>query len=222
MTWTKENLKMTYFSDGTPIVMAKNEEDWINYFHAEIPCWRYYQYDANQDPRLGLEYNMYVIMHEKELHLKAGECLPSMIGNILVPISAIGMNCIFPMLFLPKPQKTEANNTVLFIGTAVIENMKAASLSSRAKINQAFLLSLTVQSRITKKAVDRNDNNKAVWWAMTPKKIGSKFNIPQPTIISLRLGKTMIQKWPLFISLLGIMMAMVFLPKIPFSFTGIS
>jgi len=169
MTWTKENLKMTYFSDGTPIVMAKNEEDWINYFHAEIPCWRYHQYDPNQDPRLGLEYNMYVIMNEKRI---APECWRVPTINDWKHFSAnIGD---WHELYIPDAVFTLATKDGSKQYGAVYWNSghrkdESRILKLKGKNKSGF--SAIPNRSISRygNAVDRNDNNKAVWWAMTPK-----------------------------------------------------
>lgn len=170
MTWTKENLKMTYFSDGTPIVMAKNEEDWINYFHAEIPCWRYYQYDPNQDPRLGLEYNMYVIMNEKRI-APEGWRVPTI--NDWKHLSAnIGD---WNELYIPDAVFTQATKDGSKQYGAVYWNSGHRKHDSRiiklkGKNKSGFSAIPNRSISRYDKAVDRNDNNKAVWWAMTPKK----------------------------------------------------
>lgn len=170
MTWTKENLKMTYFSDGTPIVMAKNEEDWINYFHAEIPCWRYYQYDPNQDPRLGLEYNMYVIMHEKRI-APEGWRVPT-INDWKHLSTNIGD---WNELYIPDAVFTQATKDGSKQYGAVYWNSGHRKHESRiiklkGKNKSGFSAIPNRSISYYEKAVDRNDNNKAVWWAMTPKK----------------------------------------------------
>lgn len=165
--WTTENLKLTYFRDGTPIVRAKNEEEWINYFHAQIPCWRYPQYDPNQDPRLGIEYNMYALMNEKQM-APEGWRVPTI--NDWKNFSAnVGD---WNELYIPDAVFTMATKDRSKKYGSVYWNSRHRKHDSRViklkgKNKTGFSAIPNRSMRYSYEALDSNDNNKAVWWAMT-------------------------------------------------------
>ena len=57
---TSSNLAVTVFNDGTPIVQALNNAEWMDYSSNDIPCWAYYNYDPAY-AIFGKIYNEHVI-----------------------------------------------------------------------------------------------------------------------------------------------------------------
>jgi hypothetical protein len=43
--WTTSNLTVSKFQDGTPILQAKTNEEWMKFITDKIPAWAYYNYD---------------------------------------------------------------------------------------------------------------------------------------------------------------------------------
>ncbi len=168
--WTTENLKMTYFRDGTPIVMAKNEDEWVNYFHAGIPCWRYLQYDSNQDPRLGLEYNMYALMSEKQI-APEGWRVPTINDwkNFSATVGDWNELYIRDAVFTlaTKDGNKQYGATYWNSGHRFHES-RVLKLKGKNKSNFSAIPNRTMPRY--EKGLDNNDNRKACWWAMTPKK----------------------------------------------------
>lgn len=174
LLWTTENLRMTYFRDGTPIVMARNEEDWIYYFHAEIPCWRYFNYDPNMDSRLGIEYNMYALMNENQI-APEGWSVPTI--NDWKKFSAgIGdwNELYLPEMVFTKATKDGSKKFGYVYWNSRHRKHESEILKLKGKNKSGF--SAIPNRSILKDSYykDREDNNRAVWWAMTPKKDWSK------------------------------------------------
>ena len=165
-TWTRENLKMTYFRDGTPIVMARNEDDWISYFHAEIPCWRYQNYDPNQDPRLGLEYNMYALMSEKQI-APEGWRVPTI--NDWKNFSAtVGdwQQLYIPDAVFTMGTKDGSKRYGAVYWNTTHRNRKSGVVRLKGKNKSGFSAIPNRSIRFYSNVKDKLDNNKAVWWAM--------------------------------------------------------
>ncbi len=174
LLWTTENLRMTYFRDGTPIVIARNEEDWIYYFHAEIPCWRYFNYDPNMDSRLGIEYNMYALMNENQI-APEGWSVPTI--NDWKKFSAgIGdwNELYLPEMVFTKATKDGSKKFGYVYWNSRHRKHESEILKLKGKNKSGF--SAIPNRSILKDSYykDREDNNRAVWWAMTPKKDWSK------------------------------------------------
>lgn len=170
LTWTKENLKMTYFRDGTPIVMAKNEEEWINYFHAEIPCWRYHKYDPNQDQRLGLEYNMYALMSEKQI-APVGWRVPTINDwkNLTATIGDWNELYIPDAVFtLATKDGSKQYGAVFWDSYHRKHEDRVIKLKGKNKSGFSAIPNRSIWYEQIHKV--KNDNNKAAWWALTPKK----------------------------------------------------
>lgn len=168
--WTTENLKVTYFRDGTPIVMAKNEDDWVNYFHAGIPCWRYLQYDSNQDPRLGLEYNMYALMSDKQI-APEGWRVPTINDwkNFSKNVGDWNELYIRDAVFtLATKDGNKQYGAAYWNSVHRFHESRVLKLKGKNKSNFSAIPNRTMS--FYEKGPENNDNRKASWWAMTTKK----------------------------------------------------
>ena len=59
--WMAENLKVTHFNNGDPIVEAKSDEEWKELAEAKKPAWCYYDYDSSNNEAYGKLYNWYAV-----------------------------------------------------------------------------------------------------------------------------------------------------------------
>jgi uncharacterized protein (TIGR02145 family) len=62
--WMSENLRSTKLNDGKSIALAKNKDEWMVYCKKKLPCYCYYQFDA-QYKDYGFIYNFYASHHNK-------------------------------------------------------------------------------------------------------------------------------------------------------------
>lgn len=59
--WSKENLSVSTFQDGTPISEISSSAQWQEYASTETPGWCYYDFDAGNAQTYGKLYNWYAI-----------------------------------------------------------------------------------------------------------------------------------------------------------------
>ena len=74
--WTTSNLTVSKFQDGTPILQAKTNEEWMKFISDKIPAWAYYNYDYESGKEYGKIYNFYVVNNSKNIAPEAFE-IPS-------------------------------------------------------------------------------------------------------------------------------------------------
>lgn len=60
-TWDDQNLDVDSFGDGTQIVEAVSDQEWINYCASGTPAYRYYNDDSSNGTIYGRLYNWYVV-----------------------------------------------------------------------------------------------------------------------------------------------------------------
>jgi len=65
--WMTENLRVTHFRNGDPIVEAKSAEDWIEYGTNGIPAWCYFDNLTEKEKHNGKLYNWYAINDSRGL-----------------------------------------------------------------------------------------------------------------------------------------------------------
>ena len=65
--WTKENLAVESFQDGTPITECSSSEQWAELSTTNTPAWCYYNFDPSLEEEYGKLYNYYVISSSKEI-----------------------------------------------------------------------------------------------------------------------------------------------------------
>ena len=74
--WTTTNLNVSKFQDGTPILQAKSNEEWMKLINDKTPAWAYYNYDNEMEKEYGKIYNFYAANNSKKL-VPAGFEIPS-------------------------------------------------------------------------------------------------------------------------------------------------
>ena len=74
--WTTSNLTVSKFQDGTPILQAKTNEEWMKFISDKIPAWAYYNYNYESVKEYGKIYNFYVVNNSKNI-APAGFEIPS-------------------------------------------------------------------------------------------------------------------------------------------------
>jgi uncharacterized protein (TIGR02145 family) len=60
-TWMSENLNVSKFRNGDPIIEAKSAEEWINAGKKGTPAWCYYNNDPKNREKYGKLYNWYAV-----------------------------------------------------------------------------------------------------------------------------------------------------------------
>lgn len=65
--WTKENLAVESFQDGTPITECSSSEQWSELASTNTPAWCYYNFDPSLEEEYGKLYNYYVISSSKDI-----------------------------------------------------------------------------------------------------------------------------------------------------------
>lgn len=65
--WTKENLAVESFQDGTPITECSSSEQWAELASTNTPAWCYYNFDPSNEEEYGKLYNYYVISSSKNI-----------------------------------------------------------------------------------------------------------------------------------------------------------
>ena len=60
-TWTTENLNVSTFRNGDPIMEAKTNEEWENAGKNKQPAWCYYENDPKNGDKYGKLYNWYAV-----------------------------------------------------------------------------------------------------------------------------------------------------------------
>lgn len=65
--WTKENLGIESFQDGTPITECTSSEQWAILASTNTPAWCYYNFDPANEEEYGKLYNYYVISSSKSI-----------------------------------------------------------------------------------------------------------------------------------------------------------
>jgi uncharacterized protein (TIGR02145 family) len=65
--WTKENLAVESFQDGTPITECSSSEQWAELASRNTPAWCYYNFDPSNEEEYGKLYNYYVVSSSKEI-----------------------------------------------------------------------------------------------------------------------------------------------------------
>ena len=63
--WSKENLAVETFQDGTPITECSSSEQWATLASTNTPAWCYYNFDPSLEEEYGKLYNYYVISSSK-------------------------------------------------------------------------------------------------------------------------------------------------------------
>ncbi len=66
-TWTAENLNVTRFRNGDPIMEAQTMDEWREADLAGIPAWCYYNEDAENAPQFGKLYNWHAVRDPRGL-----------------------------------------------------------------------------------------------------------------------------------------------------------
>ena len=66
-TWMAENLNVTRFRNGDPIMEAQTMDEWREADLAGIPAWCYYNEDAENAPQLGKLYNWHAVRDARGL-----------------------------------------------------------------------------------------------------------------------------------------------------------
>ncbi len=66
-TWSDKNLNVSVFNDGTKIIEAKTNEEWIKALENKTPAWCYYDNDIKNGEKYGKLYNWYAIKNKKNL-----------------------------------------------------------------------------------------------------------------------------------------------------------
>lgn len=66
-TWMGENLNVSTFRNGDPIMEAKTDAEWIKAFEDESPAWCYYNNDPAMGAKYGKLYNWYAVFDSREL-----------------------------------------------------------------------------------------------------------------------------------------------------------
>ena len=75
-TWTTENLNVSTFRNGDPIMEAKTNEEWENAGKNKQPAWCYYENDPKNGAKYGKLYNWYAVNDPRGL-APAGWHVPS-------------------------------------------------------------------------------------------------------------------------------------------------
>ena len=65
--WSKENLAVESFQDGTPITECSSSEQWVELASTNTPAWCYYNFDPSLEEEYGKLYNYYVISSSKNI-----------------------------------------------------------------------------------------------------------------------------------------------------------
>ena len=65
--WTKENLAVESFRDGTPITECSSSEQWQQLSLDNKPAWCYYKFDASNEEEYGKLYNYYAVSSSKNI-----------------------------------------------------------------------------------------------------------------------------------------------------------
>lgn len=65
--WTKENLAVESFRDGTPITECSSSEQWQQLSLDNKPAWCYYKFDASNEEEYGKLYNWYVVSSSRQV-----------------------------------------------------------------------------------------------------------------------------------------------------------
>jgi uncharacterized protein (TIGR02145 family) len=65
--WTKENLAVESFQDGTPITECSSSEQWQQLAIDNKPAWCYYKFDASNEEEYGKLYNWYVVSSSRQV-----------------------------------------------------------------------------------------------------------------------------------------------------------
>ena len=63
--WSKENLAVETFQDGTPITECSSSEQWADLASTNTPAWCYYTFDPSLEEEYGKLYNYYAISSSK-------------------------------------------------------------------------------------------------------------------------------------------------------------
>jgi uncharacterized protein (TIGR02145 family) len=74
--WTKENLAVESFQDGTPITECSSSEQWVELATSNTPAWCYYGFDPSNEEEYGKLYNYYVVSSSKNV-VPAGFRMPT-------------------------------------------------------------------------------------------------------------------------------------------------
>jgi len=77
-TWMKSFLSVQTFQDGTNIIHAKNEKEWVKANDNKLPAFRFPHYDSNLGNSLGLLYNFYAVNHPSVLPPTSDWQVPSL------------------------------------------------------------------------------------------------------------------------------------------------
>src|ERR1700722_9533725 len=65
--WTKENLNVSTFRNGDPILEAQSYEEWRKAWDKHQPAWCYYKGDSANGNKYGKLYNWYAVNDSKGL-----------------------------------------------------------------------------------------------------------------------------------------------------------
>jgi len=63
--WSKENLAVETFQDGTPITECSSSEQWADLASTNTPAWCYYNFNPSLEEEYGKLYNYYAISSSK-------------------------------------------------------------------------------------------------------------------------------------------------------------
>jgi uncharacterized protein (TIGR02145 family) len=74
--WITSNLTVSKFQDGTPILQANTNEEWMKFIKDKTPAWANYNYDNELGKEYGKIYNYYAVNNSKNI-APAGFEIPS-------------------------------------------------------------------------------------------------------------------------------------------------
>lgn len=77
-TWMKSFLSVQTFQDGTNIIHAKNEKEWVRANENKLPAFRFPHYDSKLGNTLGFLYNFYAVNHPSILPPTSDWQVPSL------------------------------------------------------------------------------------------------------------------------------------------------
>lgn len=74
--WTKENLAVESFQDGTPITECSSSDQWVTLASNNTPAWCYYNFDPSHEEEYGKLYNFHAV-NSARLLAPAGYRIPT-------------------------------------------------------------------------------------------------------------------------------------------------
>ena len=74
--WSVENLDVTHFSNGDPILEIRDNDEWLKCFEKKVPAFCHIDNDPNNTTEFGLLYNFYAV-HDPRGLAPTGWRIPS-------------------------------------------------------------------------------------------------------------------------------------------------